>query len=292
MKLMRGVMSRFRHQQTIKSPQAYSGIGLHTGQEVEIRFVPAKDGEGIYFRRVDLPGQPVIPATVEYVAGTARGTTLAVGEAKVHTVEHVLSSVRAFDIDNLCIEISGIEPPAGNGSSDVYVEMLTNGGRIEQSAQIPIASLKNAVWWSQDEVSIIALPSDTYRISYTLHYPNTPALGSQYFSFDVSLEGFLEQICQCRTFALYDELTLLMDKGLIKGGSLENAVVVQEGAIISKGGLQFSDEAVRHKVLDLIGDLSLVGIPFTAHIIALRSGHASNCLFAKKLYQHLSSEST
>jgi UDP-3-O-[3-hydroxymyristoyl] N-acetylglucosamine deacetylase len=285
-------MSLFRHQQTIKSPQAYSGIGIHTGQEVVIRFVPAKEGEGIYFRRVDLPGQPVIPATVEYVAGTARGTTLAVGEAKVHTVEHVLAAVRAFDVDNLCIEISGIEPPAGNGSSDVYVEMLVHGGRVEQSSSVPVVPLKQAVWWSQDDVHIIALPCDTYRISYALHYPNSPALGSQYFSFDVSSDAFREQIAQCRTFALYEELSALMDRNLIRGGSLENAVVVQEGAIISKGGLHFSDEAVRHKVLDLIGDLSLVGIPFTAHIISLRSGHSSNCLFAKKLYQHLSSENT
>ncbi len=283
-------MGRFRHQQTIQSPQSFAGIGIHTGQEVVIRFVPAKEGEGMFFRRVDLPGQPVIPATVEYVAGTARGTTLAVGEAKVHTVEHVLAAVRAFEIDNICIEISGIEPPAGNGSSDVYVEMLTEAGCVKQAANVPIMALKKPVWWSQDDVHMVALPSDTYRISYTLYYPNSPPLGSQYFSFDVSAEGFREQISSCRTFALYEELSALMDRGLIRGGSLENAVVVQEGAIISKGGLHFSDEAVRHKVLDLIGDLSLVGIPFTAHIISLRSGHASNCLFAKKLYQHLSSE--
>jgi UDP-3-O-[3-hydroxymyristoyl] N-acetylglucosamine deacetylase len=285
-------MTHFRNQQTIITPQEYAGIGLHTGQEVVIRFVSAKEGEGRYFRRIDLPGQPVIPAGVEYVAGTARGTTLAVGEAKVHTVEHVLAAIRAFDIDNICIEISGIEPPAGNGSSDVYVEMLSRAGIVEQAARTPIVALMTPVWWSQNDVYVVALPCDTYRISYTLYYPNSPPLGSQYFSFDVSTERFCEQVAPCRTFALYDELFALMDKGLIRGGSLENAVVVQEEAIISKGGLHFSDEAVRHKVLDLIGDLSLVGIPFTAHIIALRSGHASNCAFAKKLYQHLSLENT
>lgn len=273
-------------------PQTYAGIGIHTGQEVTLRFLPAKEGEGVFFRRIDLPGGPVIPATVEYVAGTARGTTLGVGEAKVHTVEHVLAAVRAFDVDNLCIEISGIEPPAGNGSSDIYVEMLTAAGSVQQSACTPIASLKNAVWWTQGDVHVVALPCDTYHISYTLHYPDSPPLGSQYFSFEVSSKAFREQLAACRTFALYEELFALMDRGLIKGGSLENAVVVHNQAIISKGGLQFSDEAVRHKVLDLIGDLSLVGIPFTAHIIAVRSGHASNCLFAKKLYQHLSSENT
>ena len=255
-----------------------------------IRFVPAREGEGVFFRRVDLPGQPVIPAAVEYVAGTARGTTLAVGDAKIHTVEHVLAAVRAYEIDNLCIEISGIEPPAGNGSSDVYVEMIERSGIVEQATTIPIVSLKGAVWLEQGDVQVIAIPCDTYRISYTLHYPNSSVLGSQYFSCDVTSDGFRDQLSSCRTFALYDELSVLMDRGLIRGGSLENAVVIQGNAIISKGGLHFSDEAVRHKILDLIGDLSLVGIPFTAHIIAIRSGHASNCLFAKKMYQHLSSE--
>lgn len=283
-------MGQFYQQRTIVSPQVTSGIGIHTGAEVSLRFVPAREGEGVFFRRIDLPGQPVIPATVEYVSGTARGTTLAVGDARVHTVEHVLAAVKAFQIDNLCIEISGIEPPAGDGSSGEYVAMIQRAGIVEQSAKRSVVELKKPVWWSQGEVHMIALPSETYRISYTLHYPASPALGSQYFSCEVNSATFCEQISQCRTFALYDELFSLMDKGLIRGGSLENAVVIQNEVIISKGGLQFPDEAVRHKVLDLIGDLSLVGIPFVAHIIALRSGHASNCQFAKRLYQEFSSE--
>jgi UDP-3-O-[3-hydroxymyristoyl] N-acetylglucosamine deacetylase len=283
-------MGHFRHQSTIGTSQEISGIGLHTGEAVTLRFVPAREGEGIFFRRVDLPGQPIIPAAVEYVAGTARGTTLAVADAKIHTVEHVLSAVRAYQIDNLCIEISSIEPPAGDGSSNEYVAMIERAGIVEQTATVPVVELKKPVWWSQGDVHLVALPCDVYRISYTLHYPDVPPLGSQYFTFDVNSNNFKDQISSCRTFALYDELLALMDHGLIRGGSLENAVVVQNEAIISKGGLQFSDEAVRHKVLDLIGDLSLVGIPFTAHIIALRSGHASNCQFAQKLYQELSSE--
>jgi UDP-3-O-[3-hydroxymyristoyl] N-acetylglucosamine deacetylase len=246
----------------------------------------------VFFRRIDLPGNPVIPATVEYISGTARGTTLAVGEAKIHTVEHVLAPLRAYEIDNVCIEINGIEPPAGNGSADIFVEMIERAGVVEQTAKVPIVEIKTPVWWSQGEVHIIALPSATYSISYTLHYPDTTALGSQFFSFDVTQDSFREEIASCRTFSLYEELSMLMDKGLIRGGSLENAVVVHKDAIISKGGLYFADEAVRHKVLDLIGDLSLVGIPFTAHVIALRSGHLSNCTFAKKLYAHLLLENT
>jgi UDP-3-O-[3-hydroxymyristoyl] N-acetylglucosamine deacetylase len=283
-------MNRVRPQKTIRAAQTYSGIGIHKGVEVEITFRPASEGQGIFFRRVDLPGEPVVPATVEYVTGTARGTTLAVGDVKVHTVEHVLAAIRAFEIDNLCIDISNIEPPAGDGSSQIFVEMLQEAQTIEQAATVPIVTIKKPVYLSQGEVHLIALPSDSYQISYTLHYPKTPSLGSQFFSMEVNQKNFKENVALCRTFALYEELSMLMDKGLIRGGSLENAVVVHEEAIISKGGLACSDEAVRHKVLDLIGDLSLVGVPFVAHIIALRSGHATNCQFAKQLYHHMSME--
>jgi len=279
-----------RKQKTIRSEASCVGVGIHTGQEVELRFVPAKEGCGIVFRRVDLSGKPEIPATVEYIVDTARGTTVAVGDVKVHTVEHVLAALRAYEIDNVYVELTGIEPPAGNGSADVFVELLDRVGVIDQTADIPIATLQHPVWLKMQDTSLVALPADTYQISYTMDYTNTPVLGSQYFLFEVSQSRFVEEIASARTFALYNELSSLMDLGLIRGGSLENAVVVQDNAIISKGGLYYRNEAVRHKILDLLGDLTLVGLPFTAHIIALRSGHASNCEFAKKLYRHLTSE--
>jgi UDP-3-O-[3-hydroxymyristoyl] N-acetylglucosamine deacetylase len=285
-----GIMSRVRLQKTIQKAQGFSGLGLHKGVDVEICFRPASEGQGVFFRRIDLPGKPVIPATVEYVTGTSRGTDLAVGPVKVHTVEHVLAAVRAFEIDNLCIDLSNIEPPSGDGSSSVFVEMLEKARVVEMTSTVPVVSIKTPLFLSQGEVQLIALPSSTYQISYTLHYPKTPSLGSQFISMEVSQKNFQEKIARCRTFALYEELSMLMDKGLICGGSLENAVVVNGEAVISKGGLVCNDEAVRHKVLDLIGDLSLVGVPFTAHIIALRSGHSTNCQFAKLLYQHVSME--
>jgi UDP-3-O-[3-hydroxymyristoyl] N-acetylglucosamine deacetylase len=283
-------MNYVRRQKTIGSIQTFSGIGIHKGVDVELRFRPAAEGEGVFFRRIDLPGSPVIPATVEYVNATARGTTLAVEDVKVHTVEHVLAALKAFDIDNVCIDISNIEPPAGDGSSNIFVEMLKEAGIVEQTATVPIVALQNPVYLSHKEVQLIALPSETYRISYTLHYPKTPALGSQFYSLEINSDTFQNQLSSCRTFALYEELAFLMDNGLICGGSLENAVVVQDAAVISKDGLAYSDEAVRHKILDLVGDLSLVGVPFTAHIIALRSGHTTNCEFAKLLYQQVSKE--
>lgn len=285
-------MKMTRRQKTIRKSEQFDGIGIHTGEEVSLRFVPAKSGQGVFFRRVDLPGHPEIPAAIEYVVDTSRGTTLGIGNVKIHTVEHVLAALRAYDIDNVCIELSGIEPPAGNGSSDVFVSMIEQAGVDELEAVQPIAYLDTPVWFSQNDIHLVALPSEIYRLSYTLHYPKAEAIGTQYYSFVLSDQRFKEEIAPCRTFSLYQELKYLMEKGLIRGGSLENAVVVNDGAIISRNGLFFPDEAVRHKLLDLIGDLSLVRIPFCAHVIALQSGHASNCAFAKKLYQCLTLEKT
>lgn len=282
---------RTRPQHTLKSEVSFSGTGIHTGQEVSMRFIPQPPGSGITFRRVDLPGRPLIPATVEYVFDTSRSTNLAVGDVKIYTVEHVLAALKAYQIDNLLIELTNLEPPAGNGSSDVFVEMIEKAGvLIQEDATVPILSLSKPVWWSEGDIHIVALPSDVYKVSYTLNYPKVESLGAQYFSFEVTPEGFKREIAPCRTFALYEELSFLMDRGLIKGGSLENAVVVQKDSVISKGGLFFKNEMVRHKILDLIGDVSLIGVQFTAHIISLLSGHTSNYMFSKVLYNHLLSE--
>lgn len=279
-----------RKQRTVGSIVEFSGVGIHTGQDVLIRFVPAEIGEGIFFKRIDLPGEPIIPAAVEYVFDTSRSTNLAVNDVRIYTVEHVLAAVRAYEIDNLCIELSALEPPAGNGSSDVFVDMIHKAGIIEQSAPVRIVNLKNPVYHSEGDVHIVALPSHEYRLSYTLHYPQSKALGSQYFSIALTAESFTKELAPCRTFALYEEISFLMDRGLIKGGSLDNAVVVKDDAIISKNGLFFPDEMCRHKVLDMVGDLSLIGIQCNAHIIAIRSGHPANFRFAQKLYNQLSLE--
>lgn len=272
-----------RAQTTISKPVSYSGVGIHTGTDVQLRLVPAKAGEGIYFKRVDLPAAPVIPARVEYVFDTQRSTNISLGDVKLYTVEHVLAAVHAFQIDNLCIELSSIEPPAGNGSSDVFVELLDQAGVVELDVTVAVRTISRPIYLTQNNVHLVALPSDTFSISYTLDYPQVPALGTQFYSAVIDRETFCREIAPCRTFALYEELSYLMDKGLIKGGSLENAVVVMREAVISKGGLFFKNEMARHKALDIIGDLALVGFPFTAHVISIRSGHATNVAFAKLL---------
>lgn len=279
-----------RKQRTLRKAIEFSGIGIHTGKNVTLRFCPAPSSTGIIFKRTDLPMQPSIPATVEYVIDTSRSTILGLGTIRVHTVEHVLAALRAFAIDNLVIEIDNLEPPVGNGSSDVFVAMIEEAGIQELDATLPILQLKEPVYYSDKEIQIIALPADHFRISYTLSYANHPLLSAQFHDTIVDAETFKKNIAPCRTFSLYEEVAFLMDKGLILGGSLDNAVVIHKEAVYSKGGLFFPDEMVRHKVLDMIGDLMLVGLFFHAHVISLRSGHASNYQFAKKLLQSLTKE--
>jgi UDP-3-O-[3-hydroxymyristoyl] N-acetylglucosamine deacetylase len=265
-----------RCQNTIQQPVAYSGIGIHTGKVVSIRFCPAEQGTGIVFKRIDLPSQPIIPATLEYVCDTSRSTTIGIADIRIHTVEHVLAAVQSYNIDNLIIEISSIEPPVANGSSDVFVRMIEDAGVQHQEATTPIVKLKHPVYWSEGDIHIVAHPYDGYRISYTLNYPESKVLRCQYYSVLVNQETFKNEIASCRTFSQYHEVSFLMDRGLIKGGSLDNSVIIKDDAIFSKGGLFFPDEMVRHKILDMIGDLTLVGFHFHAHVISIRSGHRSN----------------
>lgn len=277
-----------RNQRTIKRPVEFSGVGIHTGKNVSMRFCPAEKSTGIVFKRMDLPSTPIVPATVEYVVETSRSTTIGIQDVKIHTVEHVLAAVRAYEIDNLIIEIDNIEPPIGNGSSDVFVEMIEEAGIVEQEAQYSPLNLTEPVYHSEGDIHLVALPASEYRLSYTLSYPDHPLLKAQYHSLYLTPESFKKEIAPCRTFSLYEEVSYLIDKGLIKGGSLDNAVVIKGNAVFSKEGLFFPDEMVRHKILDLVGDLSLVGMPFNAHVIGIRSGHAANVAFAKKIYHALS----
>ncbi len=281
---------RTRKQRTLKNDVSFSGIGIHTGEVVNMRFCPSKEGAGITFKRVDLPDQPLIPATLEYVCDTSRSTTIGINNIRIHTIEHVLAALAANQIDNLTIEINSIEPPVGNGSSDVFVEMIEKAGIADQEGIVPIVHLQKPIYWSEGEIHLVAIPDDQFRISYTLNYPNSPILRGQFHSLVVDHASFKQEIAPCRTFSLYEEVSMLMDRGLIKGGSLDNAVVIKGDVVLSKNGLFFPDEMARHKILDMIGDLSLVGFNFCAHILAIRSGHSSNVAFAKKLYNHITME--
>ncbi len=301
-------------QRTIANEASMSGIGLHTGTSCTMTFKPAPENFGIKFVRVDLGGNPEIPANADNVVDVSRGTTLAVGDAKVHTVEHVLAAVVGLQIDNIIIELNGIEPPVGDGSSSPYVDVLLKAGFVQQDAPKDYLIIDETVMYHDEEnqIDIVALPLDGYRATVMVDYQN-PALGSQHTGlFDLEKE-FASEFAPARTFCFLSEVENLANIGLIKGGDIDNAVVivdkdlkddeleklrkkigVKDNVTIGKNGimnnkeLRFKNEPVRHKLLDLLGDLALIGAPIKAQILAARPGHRANVEFAKqvrKLYQ-------
>lgn len=283
-RMLAAMQKEHAQQQTLARSVVFQGIGIHTGEPVTMRFVPAPVNTGIRFCRVDLPNAPEVPATVAGVCDTSRSTTLGIGGvALVHTVEHVLAALKAYQIDNLVIELSAHEPPVGRGGALEFVSMIEEVGIVAQSQRRKVFRITHPIFLSSGPVHLVALPDASYRISYTLSYPESPFLDGQYYSFEVSAEGFKREIAPCRTFCLKEELLFLMQKKLIRGGALSNAVVVDGNVAWSEGGLHFSNEMARHKILDLIGDLSLIGTDLVAHVIAIRSGHATNVAFAKQI---------
>ncbi|MFS8564029.1 MAG: UDP-3-O-acyl-N-acetylglucosamine deacetylase [Rhabdochlamydiaceae bacterium] len=272
------------HQKTLKKEVVFSGRGVFEGQDAVVRLIPAPPDTGIVFKRVDLEGHPLIPAQLDFVSPSTRCTKLEQGEAGILTVEHLMAALRGADIDNLYVEVSGPEIPILDGSSLLFSQMIQSAGVIEQDKKKTVYKLLQPLSWSQGDTHIIALPSEEYRISYTLHYPQSPYLRSQYYSYVVSSKNFLKEIAPSRTFVLYEEIEFLIQKGILKeGASLENGVVIKGDQVLNPGGVRFPDEMVRHKILDMIGDLSLMGTSFVAHIIAIKSGHAANHLFGKEL---------
>jgi UDP-3-O-[3-hydroxymyristoyl] N-acetylglucosamine deacetylase len=274
-------------QKTLKSEAVASGVGLFTGEKVRIRIKPAPAGSGILFQRIDLPGKPVIPARLQFVSDTLRCTRLKSAEASIVTVEHLLSALSASEVDNALIEVDGPEIPAGDGSAKLFIEMFRNVGIVSLDMPKQFWTIPHPVYYSEKETHLIALPSSEFRMSYTLHYPQSPLIRSQYLSLSINPETYQEEIAPCRTFSLYEEIGPLIERGLLKGGGLENGLVIQGDKVLNPSGIRFSDEMVRHKMLDLIGDLSLTGCSVKAHVIAVRSGHAANVAFARILQEEL-----
>ncbi len=276
-----------RQQKTIKDSFAYEGIGLHTGKKVKIVFRPAPPHTGVVFKRVDTKDGVEIPARAEYIYSgkNIRNTTITNNGYEIQTVEHILATISGLQIDNLIIEIDADEPPeAQDGSCAEIVDLFDKAGYKNQGVPAKYFKLNESVSFERDDIELIALPYDGFRISFTIEY-ESPCIGTQYASFDIKPEIFKKEIAPSRTFALMSDVEMLKSQGLIKGGTLENAIVVDEGKIINEGPLRFPDEFVRHKILDLIGDLSLVGAPLQGHVIAIKSGHDHNLEFTRKLNQ-------
>ncbi len=297
-------------QRTVANISQFEGIGLHTGNSSTIEFHPAPEGYGIRFVRKDLPDSPEIPAIVDFVSDISRGTTLSNKGASVHTVEHVLASVVGLEVDNVRIELTANEPPIGDGSAEPYVEALLRAGFVDQKASREYLVVDETVSYSNEAkgVEIVALPlPNDYRVTVMVDY-NNPALGSQHTGLFSLEKEFVTEFSKARTFCFLHEVELLSDQGLIKGGNLDNAIVIVDrelddqsiktlstklgisgsiilgtNGVLNNKELRYKNEPARHKLLDLLGDLALVGAPLQAQILAARPGHASNVEFARKL---------
>lgn len=298
-------------QHTIQGEARIAGTGLHTGVLVDLVLKPASPGWGIQFQRTDLPGEPIIKADCDLVTDTSRGTTLEANGARVSTVEHVLAALVGMGVDNALIQVNGPEMPIMDGSSRPFTELIEKAGVVEQDAT------KN--WYSIDEnihyydekkrVEMVALPSTDYSITTLIDF-NSPVLGTQHAALK-KMRNFKTEIAPCRTFCFLHELEMLLDNNLIKGGDVNNAIVVVDKAVDEKElarlqkifkkdkievksegylnnlELRFPNEPARHKLLDVVGDLALIGYPIKARIIANRPGHSTNVEFAKQIKQYV-----
>jgi UDP-3-O-[3-hydroxymyristoyl] N-acetylglucosamine deacetylase/3-hydroxyacyl-[acyl-carrier-protein] dehydratase len=301
-------------QQTIAKATSLKGVGLHTGVHVEMTFLPAPSDFGIRFKRIDLDDQPEIPADVDLVTDTSRGTTISLNGASVSTIEHALAAAAGLQIDNLLIEINGPEVPILDGSARFFIESLEHAGIVELEADRIYYELKTNVFYNDPSrnVEIIAVPSDTFKVKVMIDF-NSRVLGFQHAQLD-SIVEFKDEVASCRTFVFLHELKMLLENNLIKGGDLSNAIVYvdrqlstedqsvlsrlfnRSDLIVTNEGtlnnveIKYQNEAARHKLLDVVGDLSLIGRPIKGTIIATRPGHAANVEFARKIKQLIKAE--
>ena len=266
---------------TIKNTIEISGIGLHKGEEIKLTLKPSEnnDERGIIFKRIDVSGKNnVIKVDYRNLFDLERGTNIRnEDDVKVHTIEHFLSSLSITGVTDILVEISGNELPILDGSSAGFVEKLLEAGIVELNEEIEPVVITEPVIFSDEKAGkyVMALPYDGFKISYTIDF-NHSFLKSQYYELEVNLENYMENIAKCRTFAFDYEIDFLKKNNLALGGSLENAVVVGAEGPLNPEGLRYPDEFVRHKILDIIGDLYVLGTPIKAHIIAIKAGHYVN----------------
>jgi UDP-3-O-[3-hydroxymyristoyl] N-acetylglucosamine deacetylase/3-hydroxyacyl-[acyl-carrier-protein] dehydratase len=278
-------------QHTLAGPATLEGTSLHTGQKVTLTLKPAPEGHGFKFRRIDLPDQPFINADVDKVQTVERATTLAEGSVKVHTVEHVISALTGMGVDNALIEMDANEPPIGDGSSRPFVEMIRKAGLVAQPSPRRVWEIRETIHQETADGTLITIvPCKTFKISVTNVGPD--GRFTQYFSSEITPEKYEQEIAPARTFVYYEDVKPLLEKGLIKGGSLESAVVIRGDEIMSKEPMRFNNEFARHKALDIIGDLMLSGVRIHGHVIAVKPGHGPNTKMAATLkaeYQRMRS---
>ncbi|HEY7000769.1 MAG TPA: bifunctional UDP-3-O-[3-hydroxymyristoyl] N-acetylglucosamine deacetylase/3-hydroxyacyl-ACP dehydratase [Candidatus Udaeobacter sp.] len=269
-------------QHTVGKTATFSGTALHTGDKVTLKLHPAPVDHGIKFKRKDLQDEPTIDAKIENLKTVERATTIGEGSVRVHTVEHILSALSAMGVDNAIVEMDANEPPIGDGSAQPYVDLIKKAGVTAQEEPRKFFDVREPMSVeAKTGALLILLPDNKFRISCTQAGPNNRF--TQFLSMEVTPAAFEREIAPARTFVYYEDVKPLMDKNLIKGGSLENAIVVRGDAVLSKEPLRFGDEFVRHKILDIIGDLALVGRRIRGHVVAVKPGHASNADLARSI---------
>ena len=274
-------------QHTIGKPAGFSGTSLHTGEKVSLKLHPAPVDHGIKFRRKDLQDEPTIDAKIDNLKTVERATTIGEGSVRVHTVEHVLAALSAMGVDNAIVEMDANEPPIGDGSAHAYVDVIKRAGIAPQDAPRKFFDVREPMHMeSRTGAMLVLLPDDKFRISCTQAGPDNRF--TQYLSMEITPLTFEKEIAPARTFVYYEDVEPLMQKNLIKGGSLENAIVVRGEAVLSKEPLRFADEFVRHKILDIIGDLALFGPRIRGHVIAVKPGHGVNAELVRALAREYS----
>jgi UDP-3-O-acyl N-acetylglucosamine deacetylase len=276
------------HQHTLKGPIRFSGIGLHTGIRAHLNLAPGKANSGIVIRRTDIEGTPEGLALAHTVSDVMRATTINLGEASVKLVEHVLAVLSGLGVDNAVLEMDGPEPPVADGSGKPFVEKILEVGTVAQSAPRKYFTPTEPIWVFQGESKLILMPpedDEELHITSMVHY-GLCLLDTQYLDMSLTPETFASEIAPARTFCEdYAQIEHLMKAGLIRGASLDNAMVIRDGAIVSKDGQRFKNELVRHKTLDVIGDLSLVGCRLRGKLIAIKPGHPLNVAMAQKIFE-------
>jgi len=273
------------NQQTLNRPASFSGIGLHSGNRVNMTILPAPANGGVRFRRVDLEGSPEIEARVDNVAETTRSTTLAKGNVKIHTVEHVLAALAGYGIDNAIIELDSNEPPIADGSSREFCKIIQSAGIVPQAEKREPYSPTEPIELESGETVMTLFPDEGFKITCTSADNN--GRFTQFYSTEVTPKTWERELAHARTFCFYEEIEHLIKNNLIKGGSLENAVVIRDDAVLTTEPLRYPEEFVRHKMLDIVGDLSLLGRPIRGHLIAVRPSHAANCELVRQIFAQM-----
>src|SRR2546423_3570709 len=278
-------------QHTVSKTASLSGTALHTRDKVTLKLHPAPADHGIKFKRKDLQDEPTIDAKIENLKTVERATTIGEGSVRVHTVEHILAALSAMGVDNAIVEMDANEPPIGDGSAQPYVDLIKRAGVMAQEERRKFFDVREPMHVeAKTDALLVLLPDDKFRISCTQAGPNNRF--AQFLSMEITPTSFECEIAPARTFVYYEDVEPLMEKNLIKGGSLENAIVVRGEAVLSKEPLRFSDEFVRHKILDIIGDLALVGRRIRGHVVAVKPGHAANAELARAIAREQARENT